>query len=307
MKLKPIPAIVKGLLISNGVAFIILLLTAWIGNRNDGAGVVFIMSDFIVVPILMGLSSAYCWKNLKLSIAKTIGWSAINMVIGILLAAIFMGEGVICLIIVSPLVLLFLLVGAFVGKYLFKARNTTLNASVLAVLFLIIVADGLTVHGNTKMVSDQMIIHASPAQVWQHVVAFKPIEQKPDFWLFQLGMPQPMETTVEGYYEGAGRACIFNNGIVFEEKIAVFDPARNLTFDIVKQPQDPELMGHIRIDRGQFLLQDNGDGTTTLIGNSWYTLYVHPDWYYDLWANSITRNVHLRVMEHIKALSETGA
>ena len=63
-------------------------------------------------------------------------------------------------------------------------------------------------------------------------------------------------------------------------------------------------MQHINILRGQFILKDNGDGTTTLTGNSWYRLYVFPVWYYDVWAQSITRNVHLRVMEHIKELSE---
>jgi Tol biopolymer transport system component len=80
---------------------------------------------------------------------------------------------------------------------------------------------------------------------------------------------------------------------------------RNLTFDITNQPRDPEDNGsHSIFLRGQFLLKDNHDGTTTLTGNSWYRLYVFPVWYYDIWAESVTRNVHLRVMEHIKELSE---
>ncbi|MNY68576.1 hypothetical protein D3C86_2063640 [compost metagenome] len=78
-----------------------------------------------------------------------------------------------------------------------------------------------------------------------------------------------------------------------------------MTFDIIDQPKDPEIMGHIDITKGQFLLHDNGDGTTTLTGNSWYKLHVFPTWYYDLWAESITRNVHFRVMEHVKVLSES--
>lgn len=113
-----------------------------------------------------------------------------------------------------------------------------------------------------------------------------------------------MQTTVTAYKKGAGRKCIFSNGYVFDEKIVTFDVNKDLTFDIIGQPQDPEIMGHIDIERGQFLLKDNGDGTTTLVGNSWYSLKVFPIWYYDLWAESITRNVHLRVMDHIKVLSE---
>jgi hypothetical protein len=156
------------------------------------------------------------------------------------------------------------------------------------------------------MVSDSMVINAPPDKVWPNVVSFKPIEQKNNFWLFQIGMPSPRATTVTGNYVGAGRKCIFSNGYVFDEKIVTYQPGKDLTFDIIAQPRDPEIMGHIDIKRGQFLLKDNGDGTTTLIGNSWYSLLVFPTWYYDIWAQSITRNVHFRVMEHIKELSEKG-
>jgi len=101
------------------------------------------------------------------------------------------------------------------------------------------------------------------------VVSFEKIKEKNNYWLFQAGMPSPMATTVTGYYKGAGRKCIFSNGYIFDEKIVTYEPNQDLIFDIVGQPQDPEIMGHIDIIRGQFLLKDNGNGTTTLVGNSW--------------------------------------
>lgn len=119
-----------------------------------------------------------------------------------------------------------------------------------------------------------------------------------------MGLPSPVESTVEGYYLGAKRKCIFSNGYTFDEKIVTYDENQNLTFTITNQPRDPEIMGHIDLERGQFLLKDNGNGTTTFVGSSWYKLYVFPTWYYDTWAKSIVRNVHLRVMAHIKELSE---
>ena len=76
------------------------------------------------------------------------------------------------------------------------------------------------------------------------------------------------------------------------------------TFDIYKQPDDPEIIGHIEIRRGKFILRENPDGSTRLIGKSWYRLKVYPVWYYDMWAEDITREVHLRVMNHIKTLAE---
>ena len=112
------------------------------------------------------------------------------------------------------------------------------------------------------------------------------------------------ETTCEGEFVGARRECIFSNGLVFKETVAELEPQRLLTFDIVEQPRDPELLGHVTLHRGQFELQPNGDGTTMLIGRSWYTLHVRPLWYFDWWTRDITRHVHLRVMNHIKELSE---
>lgn len=120
-----------------------------------------------------------------------------------------------------------------------------------------------------------------------------------------MGMPSPVQSTADGLHVGANRKCIFSNGYVFDEKIVTYQPNVNLTFDITSQPRDPEIMGHIDILRGQFILKDNGNQTTTLIGNSWYELHVFPVWYYDIWAKSVTRNVHLRVMDYIKELSET--
>ena len=72
----------------------------------------------------------------------------------------------------------------------------------------------------------------------------------------------------------------------------------------VEQPSNPELLGHLTLHRGQFQLIDNNDGTTTLIGRSWYTLHMRPLWYFDWWTRDVTSHVHLRVMEHIKTLAE---
>jgi uncharacterized protein YndB with AHSA1/START domain len=199
---------------------------------------------------------------------------------------------------------MFILVGLIMGRGMFYRDNNKLNVSIVGLLLLIFITDSLSKHHYENEVSDQITINAPPSEVWKYVVAYKRIEAPGKYWLFQIGMPSPVESTAEGYYLGAKRKCIFSNGYVFDEKIVTYDKDKNLTFDITNQPRDPEIMGHIDILRGQFLLKDNGDNTTTLIGNSWYRLYVFPVWYYDIWAKSITRNVHLRVMDHIKELSE---
>ena len=292
--------IMKGFILSNVFAFSIIGITRYLKPDPN----VLVYAEFVIVPLLMGIISAWCWKDLGVKSRILVLLSCLNGLIGVLLSAVFLGEGVICLLIVSPLILAFIITGVFIGRAMFKKRNQNLNVSIVSLLFMFFIVDSVSKHQYENLVSDVVIVNAPPTEVWKHVVAFDRIEKKENYWLFNMGMPSPIAASVDGYYEGAGRKCIFSNGYIFDEKMVSYKPAQNLTFDIVKQPRDPEIMGHIDILRGQFILKDNGNGTTTLTGNSWYRLYVFPVWYYDLWAESITRNVHLRVMDHIKFLSE---
>jgi hypothetical protein len=289
-----------GFIVPNLLAVLLMGLTALL-KINSGY---FIFSEFIIVPMLMGMMSAWFWRDRALSKYERPLHLFFNCIIAAGLSALFLHEGAICLLIASPLVLGFMAIGSLIGRRLFERNSDTLNVSLFAVLLFVFLVDVKSHHSYENEVSDEIIINAPPEKVWPNVVAFEPIKQENKFWLFRIGMPSPMATTVTGYYTGAGRKCIFSNGYVFGERIVTFEKNQNLTFNIIDQPRDPEIMGHIDIQRGQFLLRDNGNGTTTLTGNSWYKLYVFPVWYYDIWARSITRNVHFRVMEHIKEISE---
>ncbi|HEU5291093.1 MAG TPA: hypothetical protein VFU05_10645 [Cyclobacteriaceae bacterium] len=297
--------ILTGILVSNFVSLVLVGANKFLWVKLDSAGDdVLILSSFVLVPILVGIISAYFWRNLHLKTWGYIGWSTLNTFIAIILSFLFLEEGAFCLIIVSPLILVFTVTGAFVGRVMFRQRNKTLKSTVFGILLLAFIADTLSEHEHVRMVSDTMIVNAPIEKVWPLVVEYEPITAKENYWFFKIGLPSPVQSTVDGHHAGAGRKCIFSNGYVFDEKMIVYKPNEELTFDITHQPRDPEIMGHIDILRGQFLLKDNGDGTTTLIGNSWYKLYIFPGWYFDLWSESITRNVHLRVMEHIKMISE---
>lgn len=301
--------IISGITVSNVFALVMVWFCKFIDGlmKDPGSGFdpgVLIFSNFFVVPFVMGLICAWQWRTLKLRAAATIGWCTVASLVAIILSAVFLREGAICLLIVSPIILALMIVGVIIGRLIYRQNNNIAKSSVIGVLLVIFIADVVSEHESLELVSDTMIVNAPIEKVWPYVVEYEPIKIKETYWLFQVGMPSPVQSTVDGHETGAGRKCIFSNGYVFEEKMIVYKPNEELTFDIVEQPRDPEIMGHIDIVRGQFLLKDNGNGTTTVIGNSWYKLYVFPGWYFNLWSESITRNVHLRVMEHIKILSE---
>jgi len=171
-------------------------------------------------------------------------------------------------------------------------------------LVLVVLAEIAWRGPHHSVVVDEIQIVAPPSAVWPHVLAFEPIPSPPDYWLFKLGLPYPTETTNGGNHVGADRACRFSGDAVFRERIVEFEPLRRLTFDIVESPPDPELIGHLDAHRGEFELRDNGDGTTTLIGRTWYSLHVRPAIYFDWWTHQIFGEVHLRVMRNVKRLAE---
>src|SRR5207237_1153813 len=73
-------------------------------------------------------------------------------------------------------------------------------------------------------------------------------------------------------------------------------------FGVAEQPQHLTEYGDIQ--RGQFLLTQNPDGTTTLTGTTWYRLKVFPTAYWDAWAKRFLHAIHLRVLDHVKRISE---
>ncbi len=298
--------IIGGILAANLAAVVLISLGQWLGASNGTAAGIFISSDFTLVPVVMGLVSAYFWKGLRLTTMEYFLFSLLTSALGLVSGGVFMREGVICLLIVSPLLLSFIFLGSLLGRWLFQYNNTRINLSLVPLALAFLALDVLSPHQYENAVSDRVVIHAPPAQVWTHLATVTMITEKPDFWLFRLGLPYPTQSTVTGQGLGAERRCIFSRNAVFEERITDWQPGRKLTFDVTSQPRDPEILGHARVLRGQFLLHDNCDGTTTLTGTSWYELYVYPSWYYALWASSIARQVHLRVMNHIQILCEEG-
>jgi len=263
-----------------------------------------IWPSFILLPLLVGLIAAWFYRELNRSVAITFLDALWVSFVGLGAAAIVLREGVVCLVIVFPALYILVLTGLLLGRIWFRPDFSKLQLSIFPLLALLIATDVLSSATERAMVRDEILIRATPDKVWPHVLAFPEIPERPDYWIFRLGLPYPTQTTNGGNFVGADRQCMFSDGIVIKERVAEFIPGEKLAFDIVEQPTHPEAYGHITLHRGEFVLRDNGNGTTTLIGSSWYTLHVRPLWYFDLWTRDMTRAVHLRVMNHVRRLAE---
>lgn len=266
-----------------------------------------ILPSFFLVPFTGGIVASFVWRKNNPRVGLVMNYSAWMTLLAFLIAGAFFNEGVICLAIVSPIFFVFIMAGGLLGRVLFRGKTGRLQISILPMIAMITLVDSFQPTGEMGVISDTITIKAPARTVWPEVTSFPEIPGKPDFWLFKMGLPYPVSTTKSGDYVDADRACNFSGGAVFREKVAEIVPDKKLTFNIVEIPQDPELIGHLSPHRGQFLLHENEDGSTTLTGNTWYTLQVRPVWYFDLWTEYIFRAVHLRVMNDIKRRAELKA
>jgi hypothetical protein len=263
-----------------------------------------IWPSLVLVPMAMGVTAAFFWRTLSFGLWKYLLWWFVTSVITPFGAYLLFKEGIVCLMIGFPILFVCGFAGVLLGRLIFKSKATAMNLSVIPLLFIATLAEGKLRHDQHRIVEDRLQINAPAAEVWKHVVSFPRIEVPSNYWLNKIGLPSPMETTCDGDFVGAARECIFSDGLVFREKVSEIMPERLLTFEIVEQPDNPELLGHLTLHRGQFQIIDEPGGRTTLIGRSWYTLHMRPSWYFDWWTRDVTSHVHLRVMEHIKTLSE---
>jgi len=230
---------------------------------------------------------------------------------------LFAVEGLICVLMASPLLLLAVWLGSYLG---FKSSNSNYtnpkNTSIL-LLFLslgFMSFDYINKPKNLIPVRTKVIVNAPIGNVWNNVVRFDKINEPVD-WIFQTGISYPTDATIVGKGVGAIRYCNFTTGS-FVEPITTWNEPNLLQFDVKEQPipmnefnpfwevHPPHLDGYFKSYKGQFKLTKINDNQTELEGTTFYKVDINPEIYWKTWSNFIVHRIHKRVLNHIKKESE---
>lgn len=231
-------------------------------------------------------------------------------------------EGAVCLVMLAPLALPPVLLGAWLGYLLQRFdRPRAPDVGKLAGLMLValpslIGAESITRPDAPVFVGRTAVeVDAPPERVWRHVVAFSELPP-PDDWIFSTGIAYPVRAEIDGEGVGAVRHCIFSTG-AFVEPITAWEPPRRLGFDVTDNPppmkewspfldiHPPHLDDFLIARRGEFLLVPLPDGRTRLVGTTWYRHNLWPAGYWEFWSQRIITRIHRQVLNHVKALSES--
>jgi hypothetical protein len=270
---------------------------------------------FLGVPFALGFASVmiYNWREVH-GFAESVGVACLSVFcVGCSLLVLGM-EGLICLFMALLIALPFAFLGGCLA-YLVIGMRDTRNAIAGALLLLPILApQEMKLHHGPEhfQVRSSIEIAAPPERVWEHVIAFSEITEKPDSPILRSGIAYPIHATINGRGVGAVRECVFTTG-AFEEPIDIWDAPNRLHFTVAKQPPVMHEMSwipnlqpqhitreYLRSRQGQFVLIRLPNGHTLLEGTTWYELQYWPSSYWHLWSDAIIHRIHMRVLEHIK-------
>lgn len=296
-----IPIIIGSILLSIGVKFI----------ESYGIAI------FLVLPFFIGALTTILLKKKHLenyTLTKAVFTGFTNIIV-ISLAILFVGiEGLICIVMASPILLLFVFIGsAIAGTYVKSEQNT--NA---VILFFSVSILGLSFAERDKTpslseVKTSIIINAPIETVWENVVVFPQLDEPTEI-LFKAGIAYPINATIEGEGVGAIRYCNFTTGS-FVEPITTWNAPTHLAFDVLEQPEPMKEISYWNFDaahlhdyfvskNGEFRLKKIDENTTELTGTTWYTHKIYPEFYWRIWSDEIIHQIHNRVLTHIKKEAE---
>ena len=275
---------------------------------------------FVAIPFSVGYLSGFLVARREATSAGRpyiVALLALALLGGFLLAVAW--EGVLCLAMSLPLALVVVLIGAYCGARSgrrFRHPPTATPAVSAVVLLPLVLFAESSAHLQAPLyrTETEVIVQASPEQVWRNVVAFPDIDERPE-WYFRAGIAYPLRARIGGHGVGAVRHCEFTTGS-FIEPIEVWNEPSLLRFRVTANPAPmaelspypnvdaPHLHGFLTSERGQFELRPLSGGRTLLVGTTWYRHHLWPAAYWRLWSDAIIHRVHLRVLRHIKLRSE---
>lgn len=269
---------------------------------------------FLVLPVAVGALGAWLGKPKTARNAAYAGMMA-NVIasLGFFAAG---WEGAVCIAMALPLALP---LGALGGWLIFAAKDKRILANGTAVLMILPLSAGtlgfdVTAKPHIFVVRSSIEIAAPPERVWKNVIAFAQLPP-PTEWYFKTGIAYPIRAEIVGNGPGAVRYCEFSTG-PFVEPIKVWDEPRLLRFSVAENPapmnewspyshiMPRHLHGYFISKQGQFLLTPLPNGHTLLEGTTWYQHGLWPETYWTLWSQAIIHRIHMRVLRHIKTLSE---
>lgn len=290
------------------------LLVRWAADHPD-LMTVMSLAFVVLMPIAMGFAALMPNRSPTLWEAILIPWIAV--VVGNVCALAIGWEGVICVVLLTPAMLLLSTLGGVIAYALShsKLRNA---AGAIVVLPLAVgpIESRIEPPVEVRRVATEIVIDAPADIVWSQIESvpeIAPDEQPPALYL-AIGFPRPLSAVIDRPGVGGVREARFEGGVLFLEKVTDWQPGRRLSFTIDAQEHlipPTTLDEHVTIGgpyfdvlTGTYEIEPLGDGRVRLHLASELRVSTTFNLYAGWWADVIMASIQENILEIVKARSE---
>ncbi|RZF51237.1 hypothetical protein EXE30_11725 [Acinetobacter halotolerans] len=278
------------------LAFTVLLS----GYSND------LMSSIMVIliPLILGALFEYIMireQQNSILLSKIFKIQPLVLVIVIAFCVVVLKEGIICLIMFLPILLIGLLVGAalirLICHYLGKPSVKIYSIALLPLILWLLLPDfNRTQYEQTQR---SMVIHAPAEKVFHAINNIGQIQSQEvkNSFIFTMGFPKPISGMTEQKDDQLIRTIHWERGIKFKENVTASYPPYLLSWNYQFDPNSfPKgfLDDHLEIGgryfdllKADYELEEIDDKTTKLTLTIDYRISTEYNWYSKLWANFI--------------------
>ncbi|AHJ99295.1 SRPBCC family protein [Hymenobacter swuensis] len=311
--------------IAAGAGLTLALLGRFVfaSNLLNDAGGLLMLCFLLLVPMALGAVTAHFTPPSTSKLWRTVLGPVVTVMLFLFTALLFHLEGMICVLIISPLFLLTSWIGAYAYDIITRNKSDNNRTYVVAAFALLpFVLAPLEAQLNTptdsRRVENTVLIQAPAAVVWQHIIRV-PAIQAHDLGaslVDDIGFPRPVEATLSHEGVGGVRRATFERGVEFIETVDLWEPRRRLSFSIVPNTATipPTTFDeHVTVGgrffdvlRGTYELQPAGPGRTRLILYSQQRLSTRLNPYAGLWTDWVMSEIQRRILSVIKRRCETA-
>ena len=139
---------------------------------------------------------------------------------------------------------------------------------------------------NAGTVATSMVFRAAPAAVWERLMFYEQIDQRPPLHL-RLLLPVPIETNGHKSEVGDEARCIYEGGYLIK-RVTEVEPQRRYAFEVVEQALT--VGGGMRLSGGEYLIRELERGRAEVRIVTRYASPKRPRW---LWRPIEQRGVSL--------------
>jgi hypothetical protein len=237
---------------------------------------------FILVPLAAGFAIALVTQEANRAAAAAL----LTAIVSLSVLVYFGIESLLCVLTLSPLLLVALGAGIALGILFrklmnkFSDKNVTFTSAILLSMPVLILAGhrvevNTLVHPRREIVTSTILLAAEPSDVWASLRSFDSVTGEKPF-LMHVGLPIPVRCAMKGNGLGAKRTCYFNQGFI-EETVTDWSPPNlmGLSIDRTNMPGRHWL----NFENAKYELSGDSGGTV-LTRTTTITSNLYPVWYW---------------------------